>query len=45
MLAYLAGVFSYLNDMNLSLQGHDVTVSDVTDKLNEPTARMGVWQA
>ena len=29
MLAYLADVFGHLNDMNLSLQGCDVTVSDV----------------
>ena len=29
MLAYLANVFDHLNDMNLSLQGRDVTVSNV----------------
>ena len=29
MLAYLANVFGHLNDMNLSLQGRDVIVSDV----------------
>ena len=45
MLAYLADVFGHLNDMNLSLQGRDVTVSDVKDKLAGLTARMGVWQA
>ena len=44
-LAYLADVFGCLNDMNLSLQGRDVTVSDVKDKLAQLTARMGVWQA
>ena len=33
MLAYLANVFGHLNNMNLSLQGRDVTVSDVKDKL------------
>ena len=32
MLAYLADVFNHLNDMNLFLQGWDVTVSDVEDK-------------
>ena len=42
MLAYLADVFGYLNDMNLSLQGRDVTVNDVKDKLVGLTARMGV---
>ena len=30
--------------MNLSLQGRDVTVSDVQDKLAGQTARMGIWQ-
>ena len=33
MLAYLADVFGHLKDMNLSLQGHDVTVREVKDKL------------
>ena len=33
MIAYLADVFGQLNDMNLSLQGRDVTVSDVKNKL------------
>ena len=45
MLAYLADAFGHLNDMNLSLQDRDVTVSDVKDKLAGLTARMGVWQA
>ena len=45
MLACLADVFGHLNDMNLSLQGHDMIVSDVKDKLAGLTARMGVWQA
>ena len=31
--------------MNLSLQGHDVIVSDVKDKLAGLTARTEVWQA
>ncbi|XP_068246572.1 protein FAM200A-like [Palaemon carinicauda] len=45
MLAYLADIFGRLNEMNQSLQGHDVTVSDVQDKLAGLSARMGVWQA
>jgi len=45
MLVYLADVFANLNKMKLSLQGHDVTVSDVQDKLAGLTARIGVWQA
>ena len=42
MLAYLADVFDHLSDMNLSLQGRDVTVRDVKETLG---ARIGVWQA
>ena len=45
MLAYLADVFGHLNDMILYLQGRDVTVSDVKDKLAGITVRMAVWQA
>ena len=45
MLAYLADVFGRLNEMNLSLQGRNVTVSNVLDKLAGLSARMGVWQA
>ena len=45
MFAYLPNVFSHLNDMNLSLQGRDVAVGDVKDKLAGLTARMRVWQA
>uniref|UniRef100_UPI00358E6FFE protein FAM200C-like n=1 Tax=Myxine glutinosa TaxID=7769 RepID=UPI00358E6FFE len=45
MLAYLADIFGRLNEMNQSLQGRDVTVSDVQDKLAGLSARMEVWQA
>ena len=45
VLAYLADVFSHLNNINLSLQGRDVPFSDDNDKLSGLTARMGVWQA
>ena len=45
MLAYPADVFGHLNDMNLPLQGRDVTVSDVKDKLAGVFAQIGVWQA
>ena len=44
MFAYLPNVFSHLNDMNLSLQGRDMAVGDVKDKLDGLTARMRVWQ-
>ena len=44
-LAYLADVFRHLNEMNVCLQGRDVTVSDVQDKLAGLSARISVWQA
>ena len=40
MLAYLADVFSHLNDMNLYLQTRVVTVSDVKNKLAGLTTQM-----
>uniref|UniRef100_UPI00358F567B protein FAM200C-like n=1 Tax=Myxine glutinosa TaxID=7769 RepID=UPI00358F567B len=45
MLAYLADIFGRLNEMNQSLQGRDMTVSDVQDKFAGLSARMEVWQA
>ena len=45
MLVYLADVFGHFNEINLSLQGRDVTVSDVKDKLAGLSAQMAVWQA
>ena len=41
---YLADAFGHLYDMYLSLQGRDVSVCDVEDKLAEQTNRKGVWQ-
>ena len=45
MLAFLADVFGHFNEINLSLQGRDVTISDVKDMLIGLSAQMGVWQA
>ena len=44
-LAYLADLFGHLNKMNVCLQGRDVTVSNVQDKLAGLSSRMSVWQA
>ena len=41
ILAYLADIFGHLNDMNLFLQGRDVTATIKAGL----TVRMGVWQA
>ena len=32
-LAYLADIFSHLNEINLSIQGPDITIVDATEKL------------
>ena len=45
MLALLADVFGHLNNINLFLQGRNVTVSDIKDKLAGLTAQMGVSKA
>ena len=45
MLAYLANVFGHFNEMNLSLQGRDETVSDVKDKLAGLSARLKTWES
>ena len=45
LLAYLADVFGHLNDINLSLQDRDVTVSHVRNKLARLTTRIEVWQS
>ena len=45
MLAYLPDVFGRLNEINITLQGRDITVSDVQDKLVGLSARMAVWLA
>ena len=41
MLVYLVDVFGHLNDMNLSSQGRDVTVTNAKDKLAGLIVRMG----
>ena len=45
MLAYLADVFGHLNNVNLSLQGRDMTASYIEDKLAGLATSMRVWQA
>jgi hypothetical protein len=32
-LAYLADIFNHMNEINLSIQGPEVTIMDATEKL------------
>ena len=43
-LAYLADVFSHLNEVNLSTQGPDLTIMDVTKRLQAFQARLPLWK-
>ncbi|QQP54558.1 Protein ZBED8-like [Caligus rogercresseyi] len=42
-LAYLADIFSTLNEVNVTLQGGEASVSDVKDKLAGLGARIALW--
>ena len=42
VLAFLGDVFGHFDELNLSLQGRNVTVSDVKDKLAGLSSRMEV---
>ena len=44
-LAYLADIFGMLNEVNVCLQGLNITVSEVRDKLAGLSARISVWQS
>ncbi|QQP53813.1 Protein ZBED8-like [Caligus rogercresseyi] len=42
-LAYLADIFGTLNEVNVTLQGREASVSDVKDKLAGLGARIALW--
>jgi len=42
-LAYLADIFGTLNEVNVTLQGREASVSDVKDKLAGLGARISLW--
>ena len=42
-LAYLADIFGTLNEVSITLQGRDASVSDVKDKLAGLRARIALW--
>jgi hypothetical protein len=43
-LAYLADIFSHLNNINLSLQGPAVTIVDATEKLKAFLGKLPLWK-
>jgi hypothetical protein len=43
-LAYLAGIFSHLNELNISLQGSEVTVLDVNEKNAAFQQKLAPWK-
>jgi hypothetical protein len=43
-LAYLADIFSHLNDLNISLQGSEVTVLDVNEKIAVFQQKLALWK-
>ncbi|XP_065650503.1 protein FAM200C-like [Hydra vulgaris] len=43
-LAYLADIFSYFNEINLSLQGPAVTIVDATEKLKAFLGKLPLWK-
>ena len=43
-LAYLADIFGHLNEVNLSFQGPDVTIMDVTERLQAFQAKLPLWK-
>lgn len=43
-LAYLADIFSHMNEISLSIQGHDITIMDATEKLQAFLLKMPLWK-
>jgi hypothetical protein len=43
-LAYLADIFNRMNEMNLSIQGPEVTITDATEKLQASLAKLSIWK-
>uniref|UniRef100_A0A7M4F4W3 Zinc finger BED-type containing 5 n=1 Tax=Crocodylus porosus TaxID=8502 RepID=A0A7M4F4W3_CROPO len=43
-LAYLADIFNYMNEINLSIQGPKVTIMDATEKLQAFLAKLLIWK-
>jgi hypothetical protein len=42
-LAYLADIFSHLNDLNISLQEHDKSILLIGDEVNPFIKKLYIW--
>jgi hypothetical protein len=42
-LAYMADIFTYLNALNLSMQGGGITIFNVEDKIEEMIKKLELW--
>ena len=43
-LAYLADIFSHLNEVNLSFQGPGITIIDITERLQVFQEKLPLWK-
>jgi len=43
-LAYLTDIFSHLNELNISIQGKEVTIMDVSEKINAFVSKISLWK-
>jgi hypothetical protein len=43
-LAYLEGIFSHLNDLNIPLQGSEVTVLDANEEIAAFQQKLALWK-
>ena len=43
-LAYLADIFSQMNEVNLSIQGHEVTTRDAAERMKAFLAKLPPWK-
>lgn len=42
-VAYMADIFDKLNDLNISMQGRNITIIDCTEKLNAFVQKLELW--
>ncbi|KAL4084165.1 hypothetical protein QTP88_027998 [Uroleucon formosanum] len=43
-LAYLTDIFSHLNEINISIQGKEVTIMDASEKINAFVSKISLWK-
>lgn len=43
-LAYLTDIFSHLNEVNISIQGREVTIMDASEKINAFVNKISLWK-